>query len=46
MAAITLIEALTQAMAFELRADPSVLVLGEDVSINRGVFPATSGLLP
>lgn len=45
MAAITLIEALTQAMAFELRADPSVLVLGEDVGINGGVFRATSGLI-
>ncbi len=45
MAAITLIEALTQAMAYELRADPSVLVLGEDVGINGGVFRATSGLI-
>lgn len=45
MAAITLIEALTQAMAFELRADSSVLVLGEDVGINGGVFRATSGLI-
>ena len=45
MAAITLIEALTQAMAFELRADPDVLVLGEDVGVNGGVFRATSGLI-
>ena len=45
MAAITLIEALTQAMAYEMRRDPSVLVLGEDVSINGGVFRATSGLI-
>lgn len=45
MAAITLIEALTQAMAYEMRADPSVLVLGEDVGINGGVFRATSGLI-
>lgn len=45
MAAITLIEALTQAMAYEMRHDPSVLVLGEDVGINGGVFRATSGLI-
>ena len=45
MAAITLIEALTQAMAHELRADASVLVLGEDVGVNGGVFRATSGLI-
>lgn len=45
MAAITLIEALTQAMAFELRADANVLVLGEDVGVNGGVFRATSGLI-
>lgn len=45
MAAITLIEALTQAMAHEMRADASVLVLGEDVGVNGGVFRATSGLI-
>jgi 2-oxoisovalerate dehydrogenase E1 component beta subunit len=45
MAAITLIEALTMAMAHEMRRDPSVMVLGEDVGINGGVFRATSGLI-
>ena len=45
MAALTLIEALTQAMAHEMRADASVLVLGEDVGVNGGVFRATSGLI-
>ncbi len=45
MAAITLIEALTQAMAYELRSDANVLVLGEDVGVNGGVFRATSGLI-
>ena len=44
MAAITLIEAITQAMAWELRHDESVVVLGEDVGINGGVFRATAGL--
>jgi 2-oxoisovalerate dehydrogenase E1 component beta subunit len=45
MAAITLIEALTQAMAYEMRRDARVMVLGEDVGINGGVFRATSGLI-
>jgi 2-oxoisovalerate dehydrogenase E1 component beta subunit len=43
-AAITLIEAITQAMAWEMRHDDSVLVLGEDVGVNGGVFRATAGL--
>ncbi len=44
MAAITLIEAITQALAWELKHDDSVVVLGEDVGINGGVFRATAGL--
>ncbi len=44
MAAITLIEAITQALAWELKHDDTVLVLGEDVGINGGVFRATAGL--
>ena len=44
MPQITLIEAITQALAFELNNDPSVLVLGEDVGVNGGVFRATAGL--
>ena len=42
-AAITLIEAITQALAYEIRADDSVVVLGEDVGVNGGVFRATAG---
>jgi len=41
---ITLIEAITQALAWELEHDKSVLVLGEDVGVNGGVFRATAGL--
>jgi 2-oxoisovalerate dehydrogenase E1 component beta subunit len=41
---IALIEAITQALAYELRNDPSVVVLGEDVGVNGGVFRATAGL--
>jgi pyruvate dehydrogenase E1 component beta subunit len=44
MAEITLIEAVTQALAYELENDPSVVVFGEDVGVNGGVFRATAGL--
>ena len=44
MAAITLIEAVTQALAYEMKHDKSVVVLGEDVGVNGGVFRATQGL--
>jgi len=44
MAAITLIEAVTQALAYEMANDPSVVVLGEDVGVKGGVFRATVGL--
>lgn len=43
-APISLIEAITQALAWELEHDPDVLVLGEDVGVNGGVFRATAGL--
>lgn len=44
MAEVTLIEAVTQALAYEMRQDASVIVLGEDVGVNGGVFRATAGL--
>jgi len=44
MAQITLIEAVTLALAHEMARDPSVIVLGEDVGVNGGVFRATAGL--
>jgi len=44
MAEITLVEAVTQALAWEMAADDRVLVLGEDVGVNGGVFRATNGL--
>ena len=43
---ITLIEAITQALAWEIAHDDSVVVLGEDVGVNGGVFRATAGLQP
>ncbi len=44
MADVSMIDAVTMAMAWELDHDPSVIVLGEDVGINGGVFRATAGL--
>ena len=41
---ITLIQAITQALAFEMRRDENVIILGEDVGVNGGVFRATEGL--
>lgn len=44
MAEITLIQAITQALSYEMGVDESVLVFGEDVGLNGGVFRATVGL--
>lgn len=41
---ITLAEAVTQALAYELAHDDSVVIFGEDVGKNGGVFRATAGL--
>lgn len=41
---ITLVEAVTQALAYELAKDENVIVFGEDVGKNGGVFRATVGL--
>jgi len=45
MAELTLVEAINLAMAYEMGVDPSVVVLGEDVGQDGGVFRATVGLL-
>lgn len=44
MTAITLVEAVTQALAHELEHDPDVVLFGEDVGKNGGVFRTTEGL--
>ncbi len=44
MAELTLVEAVNQALAYEMAADENVVVLGEDVGVNGGVFRATVGL--
>ena len=44
MAQLTMIQAITDALAIELANDPNVLIFGEDVGKNGGVFRATQGL--
>ena len=44
MARVTMVEAVTMALAWEMEHDERVVVLGEDVGINGGVFRATAGL--
>ena len=44
MAQKTMIQAITDALALELEANKDVLVFGEDVGNNGGVFRATEGL--
>ena len=44
MAQMTMIQAITDALRVELQNDPNVLVFGEDVGANGGVFRATEGL--
>lgn len=41
---ITMVEAINLAMAHEMRADPNVVILGEDIGANGGVFRATANL--
>lgn len=45
MSAITLVEAVNQAIAYEMAHDHSVITFGEDIAVNGGVFRATVGLL-
>lgn len=44
MAQMTMIQAITDALRTEMRNDGDVLVFGEDVAKNGGVFRATEGL--
>lgn len=44
MADLSLVEAVNCALAHEMACDDSVLLLGEDIGVNGGVFRATSGL--
>ena len=44
MSELTLVEAINDCLHQELRRDPNVLVMGEDVGTVGGVFRATAGL--
>ena len=45
MAEMTMIEAVRNALWFALGEDPDVIIFGEDVGIDGGVFRATDGLI-
>ena len=45
MAAITLVDAVNQAISYEMAHDPDVIIFGEDIAVNGGVFRTTVGLL-
>lgn len=45
MAKIHMVEALNQAFKQEMEKDPTVVVIGEDVGVDGGVFRVTDGLL-
>ena len=45
MAELTLVEAVNLALAHEMTRDRDVLLLGEDIGVNGGVFRATNGLI-
>ncbi|MGO9932541.1 MAG: alpha-ketoacid dehydrogenase subunit beta [Steroidobacteraceae bacterium] len=44
MAKITMIEAIAMAHGWEMQHDANVVVIGQDVGVNGGVFRATAGL--
>ncbi|MDP3515494.1 MAG: alpha-ketoacid dehydrogenase subunit beta [Sulfuritalea sp.] len=44
MAELNLVEAVNRALAWEMQHDPAVVLLGEDIGVNGGVFRATVGL--
>jgi 2-oxoisovalerate dehydrogenase E1 component beta subunit len=45
MAVLSYIEAVTLALKEEMKRDPRVFVIGEDVGVRGGVFRATNGLI-
>jgi pyruvate dehydrogenase E1 component beta subunit len=42
---VTLVQAINRALRTAMTTDPEVLLLGEDIGVNGGVFRATEGLL-
>jgi pyruvate dehydrogenase E1 component beta subunit len=45
MARMSLVQAVREALRLEMERDPTVVLLGEDIGRNGGVFRATEGLL-
>ena len=45
MAKMTMVQALNLALRQEMEKDDSVIVLGEDVGVDGGVFRVTDGLI-
>lgn len=45
MGKLNIVQAINQALSQEMERDPSVLVMGEDVATDGGVFRVTQGLL-
>ena len=41
---ITMVQALNRAFAEEMERDPTIVILGEDVGVDGGVFRVTQGL--
>jgi len=44
MANLTLVQAVRDALLTEMTLNPSIVLMGEDVGLNGGVFRATEGL--
>ena len=44
MADVTMLDAINMGLRTEMSADSNVVLLGEDIGINGGVFRATAGL--
>src|SRR3989344_5073572 len=45
MPLLNMVQAINQALLQEMQADASIVVLGEDVGVDGGVFRVTEGLL-
>ena len=45
MTTITYLEAIREALREEMRRDPTVFLLGEDIGVHGGAFTVTKGLI-
>ena len=44
MASMNMVQAINSALALEMERDPTVVLMGEDVGLDGGVFRVTDGL--